>query len=110
MFVFNCAQHVESLQYADRPDYDYVVECLETICRKIHAPPDDKYDWERTPAEKVAAHQVLTLYDVACVNYEPPSPRCVLALIVSVASLRELPFRSPPARSPPPSFCSLTNT
>ncbi|KNC55774.1 CK1/TTBK protein kinase [Thecamonas trahens ATCC 50062] len=39
--------HLDSLDYADEPDYDRLCSLIRKMCKRLRISPDEPYDWER---------------------------------------------------------------
>ncbi|XP_063925108.1 tau-tubulin kinase homolog Asator isoform X3 [Zophobas morio] len=42
--------HIQSLEYADKPDYQMLINLFERCMKRRGVKPTDPYDWEKTPA------------------------------------------------------------
>ncbi|KYB26867.1 tau-tubulin kinase homolog Asator isoform X2 [Tribolium castaneum] len=42
--------HIQSLEYADKPDYQMLINLFERCMKRRGVKPSDPYDWEKTPA------------------------------------------------------------
>lgn len=43
-------EHIQGLEYADKPDYQMLISLFERCMKRRGVKPSDPYDWEKTPA------------------------------------------------------------
>lgn len=75
-------QHLQALDYADRPDYDYLVSLLQSRYTRFGGTEETLYDWQQpgSASKSTQQEQLTRLKSSASAqgpDQQPPSPRDV---------------------------------